>query len=89
MPRKPKEPPPQMKKPKYKIGDIVTVYFLGMPRECKIVELKKNPQHIERWIYKAEAVDGSMRIGYIGINGSEKFANIWDKPKENLDSTKE
>lgn len=89
MARKSKGPPPQMKKPKYKIGDIVTVTFLGMPRKCKITELKKNPQHIERWIYKAQDINDGMKIGYIGINGSEKFANIWDVPKENLDITKE
>jgi len=81
--------PEEMSKPKYKVGEIVTVDFLGSKRTCKLTELRKNPQNIERWIYTAKDIHDNRIITYIGINGTEKFANINDEPEENLESTKE
>ena len=76
----------QMKKPPYKVGDVVTVTFLSTEYTCKIIELRKNG---ERWIYKAESLHDGTKYVHIGHNGTEKFANIWDTIKENLESTKE
>ena len=36
------EPKPEMKKPKWKIGEIVVYNFLGTLYEGKILDLKKN-----------------------------------------------
>jgi hypothetical protein len=79
-------PPEKMKKPSFKIGDTVTVTFLTADYVCKILELKKNG---ERWIYKAQSIHDGTKYVHIGINGSERFANIWDRSKENLDNTNE
>jgi len=79
-------PPEKMKKPSFKIGDTVTVTFLTANYVCKILELKKNG---ERWIYKAQSIHDGTKYVHIGINGSERFANIWDRSKENLDNTNE
>jgi hypothetical protein len=79
-------PPEKMKKPPFKIGDTVTVTFLTADYVCKILELKKNG---ERWIYKAQSIHDGTKYVHIGINGSERFANIWDRSKENLDNTNE
>jgi hypothetical protein len=84
----------EMKKPKWKVGQIVDFDFLGGKRRGVILELKKNPMHIERWIYKIRDVDGII-IPYVGVNGSEKFANLYTKEyliknnKEILDITNE
>ena len=76
--------PKEMKKPPYKVGDFAIVTFLGTPHKTEIIELRKNA---ERWIYRAKDIrDGTIYV-HIGYNGSEKHANIWDKPKENLEST--
>lgn len=76
----------EMKKPPYKVGDKVIVTFLGTPHNTEIIELRKNA---ERWIYRAKDLyDGTVYV-HVGYNGSEKHANIWDIPKENLDSTNE
>ena len=75
--------PKEMKKPPYKVGDKVVVTFLSSPNEAVITALRKNG---ERWIYSALGKYGTKYV-HIGYNGSEKFANIWDKPKENLEST--
>ena len=79
-------PKEKMKKPPFKIGDTVTVTFLTADYVCKILELKKNG---ERWIYKAQSIHDGTKYVHIGINGSERFANIWDRSKENLDNTNE
>lgn len=70
-----KNTPEKMDKPKFAIGDTVIVDFLGSKYKVTLNELKPNPQHIERWVYKGITMDGFV-ISYIGINGSEKFANI-------------
>ena len=74
-------PPEKMKKPTLKVGDIVTVTFLSADYVCKIIELRQNG---ERWIYKAQSIHDGTKYVHIGINGSEKFANIWTIPKENI-----
>ena len=81
-PRKPKEVI-EMKKPKWKVGDIIPFTFLGVERIGKVLVLKNNPQHIDRWIYLMQDVADGMKFSYVGIDGSEKFANI-DTAKANL-----
>lgn len=66
----------EMKKPKWKVGEIIPFTFLGGQRIGKILELKKNPQHIDRWIYAMQDVEDGTKIPYVGVDGSEKFANI-------------
>ena len=66
----------QMRKPKFKIGSIVNVNFLGKEYKCKLLTLCKNPQHEERWIYKGEVLGENFIIPYIGVKNTEKFANI-------------
>lgn len=73
-------PPEKMKKPPFKVGDIVTVTFLNADYQCKVIELRKNG---ERWIYKAQSIVDGYKYVHIGYNGTEKFANIWTNPKEN------
>lgn len=73
----------EMKKPKFKIGERVTVDFIGGKHEVTLTELKKNPQHIDRWIYKGVS-DSGLTIPYIGVDGSEKFANIYTVDKKKL-----
>ena len=68
----------EMKKPKWKVGETVDFEFLGGKRTGVILELKKNPGHIDRWIYKIQDTIG-IKIPYIGVDGSEKFANIYTK----------
>lgn len=67
---------PPMEKPKWKVGDIVAINFLGDFRVCKIIELKRNPLHIERWVYRVVEISSNVIIPYVGVDGSEKFANI-------------
>jgi hypothetical protein len=97
-PRKPKEVT-DMKKPKWKVGEHVTFKFIGADREGVILELKKNPYHIDRWIYKIQDTNG-YKIPYVGVNDSETTANIYtsdylakkskiDDDDEHLDITKE
>jgi hypothetical protein len=74
-PRKPIEVK-EMKKPKWKVGDIIPFTFLGGNRIGKILVLKKNPQNINRWIYTIQDVHDGTKIPYVGIDGSEKFADI-------------
>lgn len=85
MAKKEKVTPAAMKKPKWKVGDTVTVEFLGHPRICTITELRKNPQHIDRWIYEAVEISTGRVIPHIGIDDSEKVANIYTKVKKDLD----
>ena len=74
--RSEQEAPKVMKKPKWKVGEIVPFTFLGAPTLGEIIELKKNPQHIDRWIYKLQEVGDGTIVPYVGIDGSEKWANI-------------
>lgn len=79
----------EMKKPKWKVGEIVNFEFIGKQLKGEILELSKNPQHIERWIYKILAEDG-IKYNHIGVDGSEKYSNIWSKDlNKNLDNTNE
>ena len=84
MAKKKKEEVPlaQMKKPPFKIGEHVIVTFLGSDRKCELIALRK---HQERWIYSAKDLRDGFKYVCIGINGSEKFANIWTIPKETPD----
>lgn len=70
-----------MPKPKYKIGEIVSVTFLGTIYQCEILDLQISGRHDEKWIYKAKSLDEGIIIPFIGINGSEQFANIYDEIK--------
>jgi len=38
---------------------------------------------------KAKDIHDGFKYVHIGINGTEKFANIWEQSKENLDNTNE
>lgn len=87
-PRKPVELK-EMKKPKWKVGETVEFENIGKQLKGVIIELSKNPQHIERWIYKIHAEDG-IKYNFIGVDGSEKYSNIWSKDKnKDLDNTNE
>jgi hypothetical protein len=68
--------PVKMRKPKYRIDDIVTVNFLGSMYECKVLELTKNKLHIDRWVYTVKILESGRVLSYVGVNQSEKFANI-------------
>jgi hypothetical protein len=81
--RSDQEPPKVMKKPKWKVGEIVPFTFLGAPTIGEIIDLKKNPQHIDRWIYTLREVGAGTIVPYVGIDGSEKWANI-DTKRANL-----
>ena len=74
---------PQMKKPKFKVGDKVTVEFITSNYEVTLTELLRNPKNPERWIYRG-ITDDNLSIPFIGINGSEKFANIYTIDKKKL-----
>lgn len=68
--------PKEMKKPKWKVGDIVDVVFIGTKHKCRLTELRRHPTHPERWIYDAVDLQDGTKIPYIGIVNSEKWANI-------------
>lgn len=74
-PRKPKTVA-DMKKPMYELNDIVHYQFLGAKRKGKVVELKRNPQNPERWIYTLCDCDTNRIIPFVGIVNTEQFANI-------------
>lgn len=59
----------------YKIGDQVTVTFLSSNYPGTILEMKPNPQAPDRIIYLVKTNHGKF-IPYVGVNGSEKYANI-------------
>ena len=59
-----------------KIGDKVTVFFLGSEHESEIIEIKQHPQRHEDTIFTVRATDGLI-IPYVGVDGSERFANIF------------
>lgn len=79
------EPVPQVKlpKPKFKIDDKVVVTFLGMDRDAVVIAVRQHPSH-PRWIYKVRDSYGTI-IPWVGLDGAEKFANIWTKPKQKPD----
>jgi hypothetical protein len=82
--------PIKMPLAKYKIGDSVTVSFLGQPRPAIIIALRQHPTQ-PKWIYKVKDRTGTI-IPWVGINNQEQFANIieaGDLTKEDLDSKKE
>lgn len=64
----------------FQLGDIVEVIFLGGTRTCKIIDYMPNPQHPDRYIYKGIDIHNNRIIPYIGINGSEQYANIFVFP---------
>ena len=64
-----------MKKSHYKIGDKVTVFFLGSVHESEIIEIKQHPSNHENLIFTTRDVNGLI-IPYVGLEGSERFANI-------------
>ena len=66
----------EMPMPKYVPGDLVTVDFIGSKRKVVLSELKRNPQNINRWVYSGTEVNTGINITYIGVDGSEQFANI-------------
>ena len=72
-----------MKKPKFKIGDKIAVEFISSPYQVTITEIKRHPQHQERWIMNG-VTDSGLIIPFIGINGSEKFANVYTVDKKKL-----
>jgi len=75
--KKERAPIEQMKKPRWKIGETVDITFLGAAKKVKLTELRKHPQHPERWIYTGVSLSDSIIIPFIGIDGTEQFANIW------------
>ena len=74
-----------MKKSLYNIGDKVTVSFLGSERESEIINVKIHPQDSNKFIYTALDNKGRV-IPYVGINGSEKYANIFTSESEKINS---
>lgn len=66
----------QMKKPKWKVGDVVDVEFIGVVRSCEILSLKKNKHDTTRWVYEVVDRKTNTIIPYVGIENSERWANI-------------
>lgn len=60
---------------KYKVGDRVTVTFLSSTYPAEILSSKQNPLAPERLVYLVKTDHGRF-IPYVGVNGSEKYANI-------------
>ena len=80
--KKKEEVSTQMKKPKWKVGEHVVVTFLGSKYKAVLTELKKNKQHIDRWVYSAVTTEGTTLV-CIGVNDSEKWANLYKKAERN------
>ena len=73
-----------MRKPKYKIGQLVYVNFLGSPKLSKLIELRGNHgRDRDRWIYYAEDVKDGTIYPNVGVGDTEKTFNI------NVEKTKE
>lgn len=72
-----------MKKSRYKLGDKVTVFFLGSEHESEIIEIRNHPQRHEDTIFTVQATDGLI-IPYVGVDGSERFANIFSDTDKKL-----
>jgi hypothetical protein len=84
----------EMKRPKWKVGELVDFEFLGSKFQGIIIDLTKNPQHIDRWIYKIKCNDGII-VSFVGVNDSEKYASMYTKeflkkkPNKYLDNSKD
>lgn len=72
----------EMPKPKWKIGEVVVIDFLGSKTEVELTQLLRNPQHIDRWIYRGIEISTGLKIPYIGVGNTEQWANIYIAPKE-------
>ena len=70
------EPKPEMPKPPYQIGETVDYKFLGHTSKGKILNLRKNPTNISRWIYDLQDIYTGRKIPYVGFIDTEEFANI-------------
>jgi len=69
-----------MPKPKWKIGEVVVVDFIGSKTKVELTQLLRNPQHIDRWIYRGIEVASGLKIPYIGVGNTEQWANIYIEP---------
>lgn len=83
-----------MEKPTIPLGTVVPVDFIGKIYDVTLTELKPNPNHINRWIYGGTSTcSRKLRIPFIGIDGTEQFANIitskMQTVKEKVKVTKE
>jgi hypothetical protein len=72
-----------MKKSLYKIGDKVTVFFLDSKHEAEIIEVRQHPQKHENIIYTVRT-DRNLIIPYVGVDGSEKYSNIFTNNEKKL-----
>ena len=81
--------PAPMKKPKYKIGQVVYVKFLGLPRLAELTLLKKHGRDMDRWVYYATDIKDGTVYPNVGIDNTEKVFNIdVEKTKKYLEATK-
>ena len=81
--------PAPMKKPKYKIGQVVYVKFLGVPRLAELTLLKKHGSDMDRWVYYATDIKDGTVYPNVGIDATEKVFNIdVEKTKKYLDAAK-
>ena len=74
--------PVPMKKPKWKIGDLVYVDFLGDAKLCKLTLLKKHGRDNDRWVYYATGMSDGTVYPNVGVDNTEKVFNI------NIEKTK-
>ena len=74
--------PVPMKKPKWKIGDLVYVDFLGDPKLCRLTLLKKHGRDNDRWVYYATGMSDGPVYPNVGVGNTEKVFNI------NIEKTK-
>lgn len=77
-----KTTPTPMKKPKWKIGDLVYVNFLGDVKLCKLTLLKKHGRDNDRWVYYAMGMNDGTVYPNVGVGNTEKVFNI------NIEKTK-
>ena len=81
--------PTPMKKPKYKIGQVVYVKFLGVPRLAELTLLKKHGRDMDRWVYYATDIKDGTVYPNVGIDSTEKVFNIdVEKTKKYLEAAK-
>ena len=81
--------PAPMKKPKYKIGQVVYVKFLGTLHLAKLTLLKKHGRDMDRWVYYATDIKDGTVYPNVGIDNTEKVFNIdVEKTKQYLDAAK-
>ena len=62
---------------KYKVGDKAIVTFLGAKYKTTIKEIRELNE--ERSVYSVICDNDGMYIPYVGENGSEKYANIFEE----------